>query len=199
LNPEPLATIRQGTDYAIAQLESVYQARRRCEKELAQLSERRAALQKENASGGTVAKVWVTPADGTVTASWMQADRSWTPVYELRAEGGDDVVFKQYAKNVALTKNERATLHLSSVHNPDAVAGFSYLDEAKLLRGDSLKLVTLKGGTNGTPLAISLENSTTMNLVSGEVACFKAGVYMGKGIFPGAEAGKPAEILCNNR
>ncbi|HEY5973154.1 MAG TPA: hypothetical protein VIU41_00290, partial [Geobacteraceae bacterium] len=39
-NPAPLSTIKQGTDYALAQLEEVYTARRRTEKELRGLDER---------------------------------------------------------------------------------------------------------------------------------------------------------------
>ncbi|HZV81605.1 MAG TPA: hypothetical protein VFF53_05500, partial [Geobacteraceae bacterium] len=66
-NPEPLAAIRQGTDYAISQLETVFQLQRKTNRELKQLDEKKAKLAKDEQAGGSVARVWVAPASAGVT------------------------------------------------------------------------------------------------------------------------------------
>jgi hypothetical protein len=197
-NPEPLSTIRQGTDYAISQLESVYQAKRKSEKELARLAERRAMLQKDEAGGGSLAKVWVTPAKGRVTASWMQADRLWTPSYQLRVTEPGTAVLELHASGVTLARGETATLRLSRVQSA-ASSGFVYEGEAIPLQKLSLKLERLQGGEPQTPLSLSLVNTSGIPLPAGDTACFQSGVYMGKGMFHGADAGTSAEITCNGR
>ena len=50
-NPEPLTTIRQGTDFAIAQLEGVYRARRKARHELKVVEEKLAALRNQGNVG----------------------------------------------------------------------------------------------------------------------------------------------------
>jgi len=197
-NPEPLATIRQGTDYAIAQLEAVYHARRKTEKELGQLVERRGRLQKDEAGGGSVVRVRVTPATGKVTASWMQADRFWTPSYQLRVTAPGEAVLALHANGVNPGKGERATVRLSGVQAA-ASTGFGYAGEAVSLQTFPLRLDRLQGGEPQTPLSLSLVNTSGINLPAGDTACYHSGVYMGKGMFPGADAGKSAEMICNGR
>ena len=197
-NPEPLSTIRQGTDYAIAQLESVYQAKRKTEKELAQLAERRSRLQKDETGGGSVAKAWVTPATGKVTASWIQVDRFWTPSYQLRVTEPGEAVLALHANGVTLGKGEAATIRLSRVQSADS-SGFIYEGEAIALQKLSLKFERLQGGEPQTPLSLSLVNTSGINLPAGDTACYQSGVYMGRGKFNGADAGTSAEIICNGR
>jgi hypothetical protein len=197
-NPEPLSTIRQGTDYAISQLESVYQAKRKTEKELALLAERRATLQKDEAGGGSLVKVWVTPAKGRVTASWMQADRLWTPSYQLRVTEHGEAFLALHADGVTLARGEAATLRLSRVQSAIS-SGFAYAGEAIPLQKLSLKLERLQGGEPQTPLSLSLVNTSGIHLPAGDTVCFQSGVYMGKAMFHGADAGSSAEIICNGR
>ena len=197
-NPEPLSTIRQGTDYAISQLESVYQAKRKAEKELVRLAERRATLQKDEAGGGSLVKVWVTPAKGRVTASWIQADRLWTPSYQLRVAEPGEAVLELHATGVALARGETATLRLSRVQSAVS-SGFAYEGEAIPLQKLPLKLERRQGGEPQTPLSLSLVNTSGIPLPAGDTACFQGGVYMGKGLFHGADAGTSAEIICNGR
>lgn len=197
-NPEPLTTIRQGTDYAIAQLEAVYQAKRKTEKELAQLSERRSRLQKSEAGGGLLARVWVTPATGRVTASWLQPDRLWTPAYQLRVAEPGEAALALHASGVNLAKGEAATVHLAGMQSAPS-SGFVYAGETTPVQKIPLKLVSQQGGAPQTPLSLSLVNTSGINLPAGEAACYRGGVYMGKGIFPGVDAGKSAEITCNGR
>ena len=197
-NPEPLSTLRQGTDYAIAQLEAVYQAKRKTEKELALLAERRSRLQKDDAGGGTLVKAWVTPAIGRVTASWMQADRLWTPTYQLRVTESGEAVLAMHASGVTLAKGESATLHIARVQS-SVTPGFAYGGEAIPLQLLPLKFERLQGGDPQTPLSLLLVNTSLINLPAGDTACYRNGVYMGNGKFKGAETGKTAEIICNGK
>lgn len=197
-NPEPLSTIRQGTDYAIAQLEAVYQAKRKVGKELAQLGERRTKLQKSADSGGFTAKVWITPQTGKVTATWIQSDRIWTPSYQLRLAESGEAVMTLFAEGVTRDKGEAVSLHFSTVQSADA-SGIVYDTEETLLQKIPVKLVSLHGGAPQKALSMSLVNISGVNLPAGETACYHGGVYMGKGMFPGAAAGKASELICNGR
>jgi hypothetical protein len=197
-NPEPLATIRQGTDLALAQLESVYQAKRKTDRELTQLAERRSKLQKQENGGGSLVKIWVAPAAGRVIVSWIQTDRFWTPAYQLRVTEPGEAVLALHANEVTLEKGESANLHLSRLQSPVS-SGFAYKGEAMPLYGFPVKLDRLQGGEPQTPLSLSLVNTSGTDLPAGETACYRNGIYMGKGKFIGAAADKAAEIVCNGK
>jgi len=87
VNPEPLAAIRQGTEFAIAQLEEVYRLRRRAEKEIASLDASLSALRKDRSAGGRVVRVWLDTPRGMVSVSWTVAGDTWQPRYDVRFDG----------------------------------------------------------------------------------------------------------------
>lgn len=86
-NPDPMASVRQGTEFAIAQLEAVFTARRRTEQELKRVSDRLAQLEKKGAGGPTV-RVAVTPASARIRVAAVLQETFWTPRYELRLDSG---------------------------------------------------------------------------------------------------------------
>jgi hypothetical protein len=197
-NPEPLSTIKQGTDYAITQLESVYHAKRKTEKELAQIADRRARIGKSEQSGGAVARVWTTPASGSVTASWIQGDRSWQPVYQLRIDGNDKAFVTMMSPGVTLAKGETADLALSLVKSGGAPLKFRYEGEWASLRREEFKAVdTINTEPTSSLLTINLANLSGINFPPGEISCFRRGVYIGSARFPGAEAGKQVVVSCS--
>lgn len=197
-NPEPLAIIKQGTDYAIAQLETVYQAIRKTEKELTQIAERRSRLGGEDMSGGTVARVWITPPSGGVTVSWSESGRSWSPQYQVRvdAQGGATVLLM--AQAVFLAKGERAALALATLQNPGNPLKFSYENEWSVLLQEKFK-ITDSAQSGSSPFTYSFTNSSALNFPPGEISCFQSGVYVGRGNFQGVNSGNPAEIVCSGR
>jgi len=85
-NPDPLASVRQGTDFAIAQLEAVFTARRRSEQELKRITARIAQLHK-NSGGGPTVRAEVTPGTTRVRVAAVLSDNGWRPRYELRLTG----------------------------------------------------------------------------------------------------------------
>ena len=78
-NPVPMQAIRQGTAFAIAQLEAVYTSRRRTELEFSRLDNRIATAIISGRDPETVARIQVSPARGSVTAGYAVADQGWTP------------------------------------------------------------------------------------------------------------------------
>jgi len=197
-NPEPLATIKQGTDYAIAQLETVYHAKRKAEKELAQIAGRRSRLGREELSGGTVARVWLIPASGSVIASWNQPDRRWSPSYQVRVDDNGNLLISLTAAGVNLAKGETAELVLGPLLIPGNSPKFRYVSEWALLQKETFVVTNMHEGNSG-PFTISFTNSSALHLPGGEISCFKSGAYMGNGTFQGADAGKTVEIVCSGR
>ena len=86
-NPDPMQAIRQGTDFAIAQLETVYTARRKTAEEIRKIDARIAAAGKGRRPGGETIRIAVTPSRGKVTLRYATAERGWQPQYNLHLAG----------------------------------------------------------------------------------------------------------------
>jgi hypothetical protein len=196
-NPEPIAGIRQGTDYAIAQLEGVYTAKRKAEKELKLLEEKRSLLANDEQSAGNYAKIWVSPSNGSVTASWSQSDRNWTPSYELRADSVDKFRFYLFANEFHHVKGEKVTLDLSSLNAPSSTPGYRLTDENGSVKLDSLKISGKPEDLSRFPVTI-ITSDAKGNLPPGDISCYRDGEYLGTGRFPGLETGRALEFRCTN-
>jgi len=197
-NPEPLAGIRQGTDYAIAQLEAVYTAKRKAEKELKLLDEKKTLLARDDRSAGNIAKIWVSPANGTVTASWSQSDRNWLPSYELRADSADRFRFYLSPGEVPKAKVEKVVFDLSSLDTPASTPRYRITEENGPARLDNLKISRKTEDLSLFP-ALVITADAKGSLPPGEISCYRDGEYLGTGKFPGVEAGRTMEFRCINR
>ncbi len=85
-NPDPMQAIRQGTDFAIAQLEAVYTARRKTTHEIQRVDARIAATRKSNRLSTTSVRIVVSPQNGKATLRYATAERGWQPQYNLYLE-----------------------------------------------------------------------------------------------------------------
>ena len=170
-------------------------AKRKTEKELTQIAERRSRLGSEELSGGTLARVWVTPPSGGVTFSWSESGRNWSPLYQVRVDANGVSAVLLMAPAVSLAKGERAALALASLNNPGNPLKFRYENEWSALLQEEFK-ITNSAESGPSPYTFSFINSSGLNLPPGEISCFKSGVYVGKGSFKGANSGNPAEIVC---
>jgi len=198
-NPEPLTSIRQGTDYAISQLESVFQAKRRVDKELKQLEEKRARLVRDEQVGGSVARVWTSPASARVVATYLQSDRSWQPAYEVRVEGAERAQFAILPAGVSLQQGESGKLVLSGLADGRSVPQWNYADAFTPVNVTGLQIANkIDAGGQLPRLSLAMTNTTGMHLPAGELACYADGAYLGIGRFPGLEAGKTLEFICNS-
>lgn len=86
-NPDPMQAIRQGTDFAIAQLEAVYTARRKTTQEIQKIDARLATVRKSSRPAESTVRITVTPPRGKVTLRYATAERGWQPQYNLYLEG----------------------------------------------------------------------------------------------------------------
>lgn len=86
-NPEPLAAIRQGTDFAIARLEEVYKAKRKAEQELKELEKRLSILQRQETVSGKLARIRLEGNKGAVRIAYVITGKGWQPLYDVRVSG----------------------------------------------------------------------------------------------------------------
>jgi len=80
-NPDPVTAARQGTEFALGQLEGIFRARRKCEAELKEIDGELSLKRLE----GTVARVWLTGKRARL--SWLTKGEKWSPAYSFRADG----------------------------------------------------------------------------------------------------------------
>lgn len=194
-NPEPMATIRQGTEYAIAQLEAVYQARRKTEKELASLLKRKDALKKSVAAAASVAKVWVTPANASVTASWLQADLNWVPEYQLRINSPGTAQLGIFVQTSHSGSFSPKTYYFSSNQTPSApITNVSGNNPALKF---PISVTSLTKDDQSKPLTVSVVNSSPLSWPQGEISCFQDGSYKGRGVLAATGQGKVVDISCS--
>ena len=193
-NPEPLETIRKGTEYAVAQLEEVFRGRRRAEDGLKEIDQRLAALRQKSGAGGSTARIW-TKGKGRVSYSFLVSGGGWTPFYDFRLSGKGDIAV---AVRAVLPRSERGRVTVVASRLAEAgavprvipvsgnfatVASYSLPVERREL------LPFLQRG-----LAVSFRNTTADRLVAGEGGCYLDGEYLGGVRFDGAAPGEPGMI-----
>lgn len=197
-NPEPLSTIRQGTDYAISQLEAVFQMQRRASRELKQLDERRVKLAGDQQGGGSVARVWVTPGSARVSAAYIQNDRIWQPQYEIRVIGGGKARFSVFPGTVELLRGETGKVKLAAMENDAEASSLTYFDSGRPVLVSELPAGMKLESTGPIPLmTVTLTNTTGAAIPAGEVSCYGDGIYRGRGRLPRLEIGRTTELRCS--
>ena len=198
-NPEPLRTIRQGTDFALAQLEGVYTTRRVTEKELKSLDGRIAALRRQENVGGSIARVWVTGGQ-TVLARYVVPEPVWTPRYTLRSMDQGQVELALLPQLPSLGSGEKVSLVALPLAEAGAgVAPVSPVDGAAPLATYRLPVQAQHYGTGPLPTwTLTLRNSTGSRLPAGELTCFHDGEYLGQSNFPGSLPDQTTELSCGH-
>jgi hypothetical protein len=199
-NPEPLSTIRQGTDYAISQLEAVFQLQRKANRELKQLEEKKARLLRDGQGAGSLARVWLSPAGGSVTVTYLQSDRSWQPRYEIRADGSEKARFAVFPGGVELQRGENVTLSNVTMDKASAAAAsWPFRDNNRPLMVTELPVRRNTAVSGPIPLlSLTLTNSSGAAIPAGEFSCYDNGVYQGGGQLPLLEPGGTVELRCSN-
>jgi hypothetical protein len=195
-NPDPMQTIRQGTEFAIAQLEAVYTARRKTEQEIRRIDSRIAAAKNSGRGTETVARIQVSPARGRVTARYAMTGLSWTPRYDMYLDGGGT-----------------AQVHLSGLFNGTFSGYLLQASPAPLAERDIARVFQVNSGPAtrlasfrlpvteehfGTGIQSSfsyvLKNSEQMHLPSGDANLYKSGEYVGRFRFEGISSGRSRSI-----
>ncbi len=186
-NPDPVASVRQGTDFAIAQLEAVYTARRRTGQELERLTARIARL-RETAPHGPTVRIRVTPARGQVTVAALLEGGGWQPRYELRLDGAGNARLTQQALFTRIPAGcsvrfapgpikdglPRQTIPLRP-GEPTTIASWRLPVSTAVITPEPL-----------TSFAVTLSNGTGTTLPAGEVAVYFTGTFLGTTTLPAA-------------
>ncbi|GFO57186.1 hypothetical protein GMSM_41930 [Geomonas sp. Red276] len=174
-NPDPVASLKQGTDFALARLDGVSRARKSCERSLESVERKLAAQEK----AGQIARVWLTSPRAAV--SYLAGSGHWTPSYHFRWVGDKSGELLLHARIPAPDKGVTLLVSAGTVSQgalPREVTG-----EFPLLARYPLTLV--KGGRGDSrPLSFSFEK-VAAELPPGEAAAFWGGEYLGRGRFAG--------------
>ena len=191
-NPDPLQSIRQGTDFAIAQLEAVYTARRRTEQEIKRVDARITAARNTTVSSEKVARINLTPARGRAVIRYAVAGSGWTPRYDIY-----------------LDDSHTAHLHLSGLFS-GAFAGYLLQASPAMLDGHGaapvfpvpsapssrmasyrLPVSDERFGTGiQSSFSFIITNSEQIYLPAGEASLYKKGEYIGRFRFEGISSGR---------
>jgi len=179
-NPNPLTSVRQGTDFAIAQLEAVITARRRTAQELKRITSRIAELT-GNTVGGPTVRISVGTPNGRVRIAAVLIGNGWQPRYELRLDGNGTARLTQLAQVAQPPAGYTARIAQGSLSDGHPQRS------TPLLQGKATPLitwqlpVTQQQITLGplTSFTIALHNTTGSALTAGEATIYHQGVYLG--------------------
>ncbi len=184
-NPDPMTSVRQGTDFAIAQLESVYTARRRTENDLKKIEQRKAQLLKGVATGPT-AKITATQGTNRIKVAVILADGGWKPFYELRINRESHAVLSLMAETTPVPDGYSAMVVPATLEKADNIRPLP-LPHGSAPRLAEWKVTLDKVNVKTMPLPLfsfTLSNSTKTVLPAGEASIFSNGEYIGKASIP---------------
>ena len=197
-NPDPLQSIRQGTDFALTQLETVYTSRRITRQEIRRIDARIASAQKWGKNAESVARVAVSPKNGRVAARFAVGVPGWTPRYDIRIDNkGGSALVTLYGQVPALFDGYKIRVSPASLAGaateaptvPAAAGQRAQLAEYRMSVGEE----RFEDGLLPS-FAFMLNNSTGTHLPAGEAAFFRAGEYWGTVRFAGFSSGRSTMI-----
>lgn len=195
-NPDPLQAIRQGTDFAIAQLEAVYTSRRKSEQEILNIDERIAAIRKRGGQAERSVHVSVTPARGRVTLHYATSARGWQPQYTLHLTGDGSATLELSAKTVADAGGFRAMVSPGSINDSIAATVLPFQTGSRTsLTSYRFPLADehFDGGIFNQ-FSGRITNTNSNYLPPGDSTLFRNGTYLGKFRFDGLSSGRSAVI-----
>lgn len=198
-NPEPMETIRKGTEFAVAHLEEVYRARRSTEDGIKDVDARLSLLKKEADIGRRVVRVWAA-GKGRVASSYLVTETAWTPSYDFRLDGKGSVDVTMHA---IFPRPEKGTSVKVAAIPLAADGGEASCVPVGAPFGEVMRLrCSVERENSGRMLsegtAFSFTNSSSSPLPPGEATIFRNGEYLGKTSFAGLQPGANGEIRVGN-
>jgi len=177
-NPDPVGSLKQGTDFALGQLDAAAQGKRRCQRALYEVECKLAVARK----GSTLARVWLSA--GGARLSYLVTSEKWLPCYDFRWSGDGKGELLLHAR---LPRTEKGVQRL--VSNGTVAQGAAPLPAREDFPVLSRHPLTLQGdpGSPQPPLAFRFQ-PLQAGLPAGEAAAFWRGEYLGSGRFSGGEA-----------
>ncbi|SNB45001.1 hypothetical protein [Geobacter sp. DSM 9736] len=193
-NPEPLATIRQGTEFAIAQLEEVYRARRKAETELKGVEAQLARLGGEAEKKGQRVRIRLSGKGGKIRGSYIRTDLAWTPRYDFRLSGNGnaDVAVRATLPDF---KDTGSWTVVPATISDSASTSFPVISPDRPVAAYLLpveKEAYLPGARSH--LSFTVTNTGQTGFPPGEATCYRQGEYVGTLSFPGLLPGESSTI-----
>ena len=195
-NPEPMQSIRQGTEFAIAQLEAVYTARRKTELDIRHIDSRIAAAKVTGRGSENIARIVISPQRGHISVRYAVSGQGWTPRYDIYLNGSG-----------------RAQVNLSGQF-PGSFAGYLLLASPTLLSDSTTAraLPVQSGPAAGlaqyhltvteeifrsgvtSSFSFELKNQEPLHLPAGKANIYRNGEYIGSLRFEGISSGRTRKI-----
>lgn len=190
-NPDPMQTIRQGTDFAIAQLEAVYTARRKTAQEIRKIDARLAAAGKAGRPAENSVRVSVAPGRGRVTLRYATAEQGWQPRYNLHLTGDGAARLLLSARITGNGRGHQIRVSPASLAEAGTAETFP-AQPGSVVLADYRVPVTEELHTGGvyTRFSGTITNSTPYYLPPGQSGLFRSGTYLGKFRFEGLSSGR---------
>lgn len=194
-NPDPMQAIRQGTDFAIAQLEAVYTARRKTTQEIRKIDARLATARKNSRLAESSVRVAVTPPRGKVTLHYATTERGWQPQYNLHLAGDGKARMQFSARITGSGRGHKVRVSSGSLAESATAETLPVQSDSAVLASYRLT-ITEERYTEGIFNRFSgmITNSSSHYLPPGESGLFRSGAYLGKFIFDGLSSGRSRAI-----
>lgn len=195
-NPDPMTSVRQGTDFAIAQLEAVFTARRRAEQDLKRVEGRLANLQK-TAVGGPMVRVSVTPATARLRIAAVLKEGGWTPGYDIRIQGNGTALLALVAHTSSWLPDGYAVSVTPAAINAGQPTQFCPFATAGSPRLAEWQLPIEKEQVTTSPIpnfSLILKNTTGTPFTAGKAAIYYHGEFLGTTDFQGLAAGASTTV-----
>jgi hypothetical protein len=195
-NPDPMLSIRQGTEFAIAQLEAVYTSRRKTEQEIRRIDSRIAAAKTGRRGTETTARVLVSPAKGKVLVRYALSQNAWVPRYDIHLNG-DGYAAIQLSGQISgvftgfLLKASPAQLSDSATAGTISVQPGSV---AKLVNFNFPVAEELFRTGIQTGFSCVLNNTSPTHLPAGDASIYRKSEYVGTFRFDGISSGRGKKI-----
>lgn len=195
-NPDPLQSIRQGTDFAIAQLEAVYTSRRKTDQEIRRLDARIAAIRKSVPGAETIARVTVTPRNGRIKVRYALTGQAWSPRYDLRLNKGDSARLTLYGQLPNSFPGYQVQAAAGSLANGSTTRPLSVSAGSLAKLAEYSLPISESNFEEGLRSAFScvLTNSAPDHLPAGEAAFYRDGEYRGQLRFEGISSGRSRRV-----
>ena len=195
-NPDPMQSIRQGTEFAIAQLEAVYTTRRRTQQEIRRLEARIAALRKAGQGEGTVARVAITPKNGRVRVRYALKGEGWKPRYDLRLDNDAEALLTLYGQLPGAFAGYLLRASPAALADPTAPA--FPVSSGALARLAEYRLPVREvyfGNGVGSDFSFEVINSSTAHLPSGEATLYRNGEFWGRFRFEALSSARSRKVV----
>ena len=200
-NPDPMQSIRQGTEYAIAQLESVYTARRKTEQEIRRVDAKLATLKKNGTTAEAVARVAVTPKNGHFIATYALPGFPWIPVYDLRLNNDGNALLTMSGQLPSTFSGYQLKASAASLSDTSTAPVIAANGSTTAKLADYRLPVTEERFDSGLTSAFSciLTNQSAVYLPPGEASVYRKGEFWGKVRFDGISSGRSKTIKTGTR